>query len=87
MDRVCVALRFATGLKNVPEELCKDACLLVANRTYTGARPSFANIKGCFAIMSGPYKGNCNYNANATPVCKPPCGDNGDKGELCLVHS
>jgi hypothetical protein len=73
------------GIGNVPEEQCEAACQLVANRTYTGSRPSFANVKGCFAIMSGQYKGNCNYNANATPVCKPPCGVDGNLGELCLT--
>ena len=75
------------GIANVPEEQCQAACILVANRTYTGARKSFANVKGCFAITTGPYKGNCNYNSNTTPVCTPPCGDNGDKAELCLVKS
>jgi hypothetical protein len=74
------------GIKNVPEDLCTQACLLVANRTNTGARPDFPNVKGCFAIMSGQYKGNCNYNSNASTICTPPCGPPGDEyGELCLT--
>jgi hypothetical protein len=74
------------GIKNVPEDLCNQACLLVANRTNTGARPNFPNVKGCFAIMEGQYKGNCNYNSNASTVCTPPCGVPGDAfGELCLT--
>jgi len=75
------------GIKNVPENLCAAACLLVANRTYTGARPMFANVKGCFAIMSGQYAGNCNFNSNASTICTPPCGATGDLGELCLTAS
>ena len=42
------------GIQNVPETLCADACAVVANRTYTGGK-QFTNVKGCFAIMSGPY--------------------------------
>ena len=74
------------GIKNVPEELCEEACLLVANRTYTGAK-QFTNVKGCFAIMSGQYAGNCNYNLNTSAICTPPCGDTGDLGEICLTGS
>jgi hypothetical protein len=75
------------GIKNVPEELCLEACLLVANRTFTGGKV-FTNVKGCFAIMSGPYAGNCNFNNNASTVCTPPCGENGvEFGELCLTTS
>ena len=74
------------GIKNVPEELCEAACLLVANRTYTGAK-QFTNVKGCFAIMTGQYKGNCNYNLNTSAICTPPCGSTGDLGELCLTKS
>ena len=76
------------GIKNVPEDLCTQACLLVANRTNTGTRPNFPNVKGCFAIMTGQYKGNCNYNGNASTVCTPPCGSPGDEyGELCLTNA
>jgi len=77
------------GIKNVPEELCEEACTLVANRTYTGAK-QFGNIKGCFAIMSGEYKGNCNYNLNASAICTPPCGGSAGgvaDGEICLTAS
>jgi len=79
------------GIKNVPEELCEEACLLVANRTYTGAK-EFANVKGCFAIMTGPYKGNCNFNLNTSAICTPPCGggsapDAVADGEICLTAS
>jgi hypothetical protein len=74
------------GIQNVPESQCAAACLLVANRTYTGAKV-FTNVKGCFAIMSGPYKGNCNYNSDASASCKPPCGKDGNDGELCLTGS
>lgn len=74
------------GLKNVPEELCEEACLLVANRTFTGGK-KFANVKGCFAIMSGEYKGNCNYNLDTSATCTPPCGGDTAFGELCLTKS
>jgi hypothetical protein len=74
------------GIKNVPEELCEQACLLVANRTFTGGK-QFTNVKGCFAIMSGPYKGNCNYNLNTSAVCIPPCGADQNLGEICLTAS
>ena len=75
------------GIKNVPEELCMAACLLVANRKYTGSRKG-GNVKGCFAIMSGPYKGNCNFNSNTSAICTPPCGAVGSElGELCLTRS
>jgi hypothetical protein len=74
------------GIPNVPENLCKAACLLVANRTYTGSRPHFTNVAGCFAIMEGQYKTNCNFNADTSVECKPPCGLPGDAfGELCLT--
>ena len=74
------------GIKNVPEAQCALACLLVANRSYTGAK-KFTNVKGCFAIMSGEYKGNCNYNEDASAICTPPCGPDHDLGELCLTKS
>jgi hypothetical protein len=75
------------GIENVPEDLCQEACMLVANRTYTGAK-QFTNVKGCFAIMEGPYKGNCNFNLNASATCTPPCGEGGTTfGELCLSKS
>lgn len=74
------------GLENVPEELCTAACLLVANRTNTGTK-SFTNVKGCFAIMSGQWMTNCNYNRDTSVVCTPPCGEDGNLGELCLTQS
>jgi hypothetical protein len=74
------------GIQNVPEELCTAACLLVANRTYTGAK-TFTNVKGCFAIMSGEYMTNCNYNKDTSAVCTPPCGVNQNLGEICLTQS
>jgi len=74
------------GIKNVPEELCEEACLLVANRSYTGPRAG-TNVRGCFAIMSGPYKGNCNYNSNTSSTCTPPCGPDDNLGEICLTGS
>merc|ERR1711957_1100228 len=74
------------GLENVPEELCTAACLLVANRSNTGTK-SFTNVKGCFAIMSGQYMTNCNYNKDTSVVCTPPCGADGNLGELCLTQS
>lgn len=62
------------------------ACLLVANRTYTGAK-NFANVKGCFAIMSGQWMTNCNYNNDDSEVCTPPCGSDKNLGEICLTQS
>ena len=74
------------GLVNVPENLCEDACILAANRTYTGPRPE-TNVKGCFAITTGPYQGNCNFNSNTSAVCAPPCGADGNDAEICMVKS
>lgn len=80
------------GLENVPEELCLNACKYAANRTYTGARKKFTNVKGCFAILSGEYKGNCNFNSNLKVNCTPPCftypgPQKAPAGELCLTKS
>jgi len=74
------------GIQNVPEELCTAACLLVANRTYTGQK-TFTNVKGCFAIMEGQYMTNCNYNKDTSEVCTPPCGTDTAYGEICLTKS
>merc|ERR1711862_693146 len=76
------------GLQNVPEELCHSACMLVANRTYTGEK-KFTNVKGCFAIMDGQWMTNCNYNLDDSEVCTPPCGgsDEPNYGEICLTQS
>ena len=27
----------------------------------------------CFVLTEGTYKGNCNYNTNASATCTPPC--------------
>jgi len=74
------------GIENVPEELCTAACLLVANRTYTGQK-NFKNVKGCFAIMEGQYMTNCNYNKDTSELCTPPCGEDTKFGEICLTQS
>lgn len=38
---------------------------------FTGAklRP---NMTGCFALTSGEWKGNCNYNSNTSAICATP---------------
>ena len=83
----CTMRRFVmSASKGHAEAQCALACLLVANRSYTGAK-KFTNVKGCFAIMSGEYKGNCNYNEDASAICTPPCGPDHDLGELCLTKS
>ena len=75
------------GIENVPEDLCQAACTEVAKRKYTGAR-STTGVSGCFAIMEGAYKGNCNYNSNMSASCTPPCRAGGAGGslvgEICL---
>ena len=75
------------GIENVPEELCAAACTEVANRKYTGPRAT-TGVAGCFAIMEGEWKGNCNYNSNQSASCVPPCRAGGPQGslvsEICL---
>ena len=59
------------GITPVPEEDCERACYALGFKpTGPRARP---NITGCFVLTEGQYKGNCNYNTNATATCTPPC--------------
>ena len=59
------------GILPVPEEDCERACFALGFKgTGPRARP---NISGCFVLTEGQYKGNCNYNTNASATCEPPC--------------
>ena len=71
------------GIAMVPEELCGHAALALGLK-YTGVRTSKSGASvqpGCFAVVSGPYKGNSNYNANAKAACTTtPC----DTAQICI---
>jgi hypothetical protein len=73
------------GIKEVPSHDCGRACSILGF-TFTGAKVR-DGISGCFALVDGPYKGNCNFNSNASAVdCdKPPCQVEGSTVQnLCL---
>lgn len=60
------------GISEVPEEYCSEACTIFGF-TSTGPK-SRPTPPGCFVMTSGPYKGNCNFNLNASATCdNPPC--------------
>jgi len=59
------------GLPPVTQADCGAACGALGFK-YSGPRAR-ANISGCFVLSSGEYKGNCNYNTNASASCTPPC--------------
>ena len=67
----------------IPKELCGHAALALGLK-YTGVRTSKSGASvqpGCFAVVSGPYKGNSNYNANAKAACTTtPC----DTAQICI---
>ena len=55
----------------IPKELCGHAALALGVK-YTGVRTSKAGASvqpGCFAVVTSPYQGNSNYNANANAAC------------------
>ena len=72
------------GITDVTEADCGYACQALGMK-YTGARAR-PNMTSCFAITSGQYKGNCNYNTNATAGCpNPPCYIYGSlEQQLCV---
>jgi hypothetical protein len=60
------------GITSVTEKDCGRACAFLGLK-YTGARAR-PTPSGCFALTSGQYAGNCNYNSNKSAVCtNPPC--------------
>jgi len=60
------------GILEVPAQYCTEACTVLGFKAGGArARPT---PPGCFVMMDGPFKGNCNYNSNASAVCdNPPC--------------
>lgn len=72
------------GITAVPEEQCGRACAILGFK-FTGSKPR-ANMTGCFALTSGPWKDNCNYNTNKSAACAdPPCTVEGSVAQaLCI---
>ena len=73
------------GITDVPEKYCGLACQSLG-LDYTGAKPRM-NMTGCYALTSGQWKGNCNYNSNSSAtVCdNPPCTVDGSIAQqICL---
>jgi len=68
------------GILAMTEKECGIACEYFGYK-YTGSRHR-EFFSGCFAITSGQYKGNCNYNSNASAVCCDP-----DARAVCLRGS
>ena len=60
------------GILEVPAQYCNEACKLFGFKpTGARARPT---PPGCFVMMEGKYKGNCNFNSNKSATCdNPPC--------------
>lgn len=61
------------GITDVPQRYCALACEALGLK-FTGAKPR-TNMTGCFALTSGQWNGDCNFNTNASAaVCSdPPC--------------
>jgi hypothetical protein len=72
------------GISEVPEQDCARACTILGFK-FTGAKPR-PNASGCFALTTGAWKDNCNYNTNKSAVCvEPPCTVEGSLAQaLCL---
>jgi hypothetical protein len=63
------------GITVVPKSECSQACAAVG-LNFAGAKPVQSNMPGCFAIVSGKRKGQCEYNTNTSAHCEsPPCPD------------
>ena len=73
------------GITDVPEKYCNLACESLGLK-YTGAKPRM-NMTGCYALTSGQWNGDCNYNTNksATVCSDPPCTVFGSVAQqICL---
>jgi len=65
------------GILPLTAKECEIACEYFEFKdTGSRSRPFFS---GCFALVGGPWKGNCNFNVNASAVCCDP-----DARALCL---
>jgi len=58
------------GIQQLVEKDCKTACEFLGYK-YTGARARDF-VAGCFSLVSGQWKGNCNYNTNASASSDSP---------------
>merc|ERR1711865_176295 len=58
------------GIQELNPKECQLACENFGFK-YTGAHQR-EFFSGCFALASGPWKGNCNYNSNSSAVCCDP---------------
>ena len=70
------------GIAPVSQENCGHAAVALG-LTYTGGRhekPGVSVQPGCFAVVSGPYKGNANYNTNNESTCSQPCAS----AQICM---
>merc|ERR1712087_302136 len=68
------------GIQQLGEKDCHTACEFLGFK-YTGAR-SRDSMPGCFSLVSGEWKGNCNYNTNAHAS-----SDNPDARTICARAS
>jgi len=67
-DTTCIK----QGIQPVTEKDCGHACLALGLKsTGPRARPT---VMGCFAMTTGPYAGNCNFNTNKSASCVPEAG-------------
>lgn len=65
------------GILELDEEHCEIACAYFGNK-YTGARNRPLSWPGCFAVVSGPWAGNCNFNSNTKGT-----GEDADGAAVC----
>ena len=72
------------GILEVPAQYCDEACTLLGFKA--GGARSRPTPPGCFVMMEGQYKGNCNFNLNKSATCdNPPCTLYGSKVQnICL---
>lgn len=70
----------AAKLMQLDQAECQLACAHFGGK-YTGAR-SRPSMQQCFMLTSGQWKGNCNYNTNASAVPGPVLGN--DARSLCM---
>eukprot|EP01050_Picozoa_sp_SAG11_P010311 SAG11_NODE_1026_length_6141_cov_13.737008_5_plen_828_part_00 len=70
------------GIALVSQENCGHAAVALGLK-YTGGRhekPGVSVQPGCFAVVSGPYKGNANFNTNNESTCTQPCAS----AQICM---
>lgn len=70
------------GIAPVSQENCGHAAVALGLK-YTGGRHEKTGVSvqpGCFAVVSGPYKGNANFNTNNESTCSQPCAS----AQICM---